>query len=144
MNSAMPSFQSEPKRGRLLIADDDLAVRSVLSMTLNNAFAVVGAAADSEQAIELARKTRPDAALVDVQMPKGGGIRAVEGIVEASPATAIVMLSVDESDATVRKLLTAGAVAYCRKGTSASELVRSLVEAIQVRARERGDAPACG
>jgi two-component system nitrate/nitrite response regulator NarL len=124
------------RRLTLLIADDDVATRTVLAMSLSFAFDVVGQAGDADAAVELARETRPDAALVDVNMPEGGARRAVPGIVAASPATAIVALSVDESDSLVRELLIAGAVAYMRKGTDPRELAEALRRAITVRAGE--------
>jgi DNA-binding NarL/FixJ family response regulator len=127
----------EPGRWRLIIADDDPAVRSFLSMSLREGFDVLGVAGDAEEAIELARGARPDVALIDVQMPGGGGLHAVRSLLEVSPDTAVVMLSVDESDATVRQLLAAGAITYCRKGTSTTVLAQSLLESIKARERER-------
>ncbi len=124
---------------RLLIADDDPVVRSMLSMSLGEEFEIVGAAADSEQAVEMAASTLPDAALIDVDMPKGGGPHAVRGIAHVSPATAIVVLSADESDRMVVDLLQAGAVCYRRKGLSAHALARTLTESIQAHAGQRSD-----
>jgi DNA-binding NarL/FixJ family response regulator len=122
---------------RLMIADDDPVVQSMLGMSLAQGFDVVGVASDSEEAIELARTSQPDAALVDVEMPKGGGLRAVHGILEVAPNTAIVVLSVDESDASVRELIQAGAIAYRRKGVAPRALAESLTESIKARAVER-------
>lgn len=129
------SASAAPRRWRLLIADDDPTVRTFLSGSLRG-FDVISAA-DSEEAIELARSTSPDAALLDVQMPKGGGLRAVQGIVEASPDTAIIMLSVDESESSVRTLLAAGAISYCRKGTTPPELARLIAESIEAHTAAR-------
>jgi DNA-binding NarL/FixJ family response regulator len=122
---------------RLIIADDDPVVRSMLSMALSNIFNIVGVAADGESAIELARLSQPDAAVVDVQMPGGGGMRAVRGIVAASPGTAIVMLSGDESDTDVRELIQAGAVAYRRKGLAPPALGSCLLDSIKSHAEWR-------
>jgi DNA-binding NarL/FixJ family response regulator len=118
-------------RPRLIIADDDPVIRSMLSMSLNGGFEVVGVAADTEEAIELARINQPDAAIVDVDMPKGGGMGAVRGILEVAPCTAIVMLSGDETDRLVRELMQAGAVAYRRKGLTPHVLAESLNESIK-------------
>lgn len=123
-----------------MIADDDPVVRSMLGMSLGEAFEVVGVAADSEQAVELARTSQPDAAIVDVVMPKGGGLRAVRGILEVAPDTAIVVLSGDESDGSVRELMQAGAIAYRRKGVAPRLLAEALIESIDARASERRDA----
>ncbi|HEX3509474.1 MAG TPA: response regulator transcription factor [Solirubrobacteraceae bacterium] len=125
-------------RPRLLIADDDPVVQSMLGMRLGEQFEVVGVAVDGEQAVTLARESQPDVALVDVEMPSGGGLRAVQGITEVAPATAIVILSGDESDSVVRQLIQAGATAYRRKGARAEEIAASLTESIEAHGRARG------
>jgi DNA-binding NarL/FixJ family response regulator len=63
------------ERIRVLVADDEETVRDVLEALLASepAIDMIGAAADTETAIELACKTLPDVALVDVHMPGGGG-----------------------------------------------------------------------
>jgi DNA-binding NarL/FixJ family response regulator len=135
MNSVAPTGH----RPRLMIADDDPVVQSMLSVSLSGAFEVVGVAGDSDAAIELARVSQPDAAVVDVEMPKGGGLRAVRGIVEVAPETAIVVLSGDESDRTVRDLMQAGAITYRRKGVAPKVLAESLTDSIKAHADERLD-----
>ncbi len=130
MSSPAPS-----SRPRLMIADDDPVVRSLLSASLCNAFDVVGVASDGDEAVALARASQPDAAVIDVEMPGGGGLRAVEGIVDAAPGTAIVVLSGDESDKVVRELMQAGATAYRRKGISPELLAGSLTDSIEAHAR---------
>jgi DNA-binding NarL/FixJ family response regulator len=135
MTSVVPTGH----RPRLMIADDDPVVQSMLSVSLSSGFDVVGVAGDSDEAIELARVSQPDAAVVDVEMPKGGGLRAVRGIVEVAPDTAIVVLSGDESDRIVRELMQAGAVAYRRKGVPADALAESLTESIKAHADGRPD-----
>jgi DNA-binding NarL/FixJ family response regulator len=130
----------------LLIADDDPVVRSVLSMALERRFEIVAAVADAQEAVAEAAASKPDAAVIDVDMPGGGGSRAVRGIAEVSPATALVVLSGDESDGIVRDLLQAGAMTYRRKGIAPHELADTIVKSIsaqrqQLAARER-DAPA--
>lgn len=124
-------------RPRLMIADDDPLVGSLLGSLLNGEFELVGMASDSVAAVELARTSQPHAALVDVEMPEGGGLSAVRGILEVAPHTAIVMLSVDESDGIVRQLMQAGAMAYHRKGVAPQVLAASLTEAIRAHAAER-------
>jgi len=96
---------------------------------LRHAFEIVAEAADATEAIAFARELQPDAALLDLNMPGGGGRTAVPGIVAASPGTAIVVISGDEEDSIVRELLIAGAVAYVRKGTDPSDTVRRAIVA---------------
>jgi DNA-binding NarL/FixJ family response regulator len=122
-----------------MIADDDPVVQTMLDMSLGDEFDVVGLAADGEQAVELARASQPDAAIVDVEMPEGGGLRAVRGIHEVAPQTAIVVLSVDESDGVVRELMQAGATSYLRKGVGSEVLADTLMSSIEAHATERRD-----
>jgi DNA-binding NarL/FixJ family response regulator len=125
---------SPPAPPRILIADDDPDVRAVLAAQLALSFSIVGTAADTDEAIALAAEHRPDIALVDVEMPGGGGPRATREISAASPATAIVALSADETDRVVRDMLGAGAVAYIRKGVSVERLTALLHESARARA----------
>jgi DNA-binding NarL/FixJ family response regulator len=109
----------------LLIADDDPVARTMLSISLARRFEIVGVVEDAEQAVATAMLARPDGAIVDVQMPGGGGLAAVRGIVQASPHTA--------SDESVRALLTEGAVCYVRKGVDADELTAIVMRAIRAQ-----------
>ena len=117
------------RRSRVLLADDDHTVRALLAATLGREFDVVAQATDALQAIDLARRFRPDAALVDLNMPGGGGRTAVPGIVAASPETAIVVISSDDEDSIVRELMIGGAIAYVRKGADPSETLRRAIVA---------------
>jgi two-component system, NarL family, nitrate/nitrite response regulator NarL len=117
----------------LLIADDDPVARTMLSISLARRFEIVGVVEDAEQAVASATLVRPDVAIVDVQMPGGGGLAAVRGIAQASPHTAVVMLSSDESDESVRALLTEGAACYVRKGIDADELTAIVTRAIRAQ-----------
>jgi DNA-binding NarL/FixJ family response regulator len=126
---------------RALIADDDPDVRAVLETQLAGSFDIVGVAADTDEAIALAAETRPDIAIVDVQMPGGGGLRATREIRGAAPETTIVALSADESERIVLEMLTAGAVAYVRKGVPAGELVALLHEALRAQVKLPADRP---
>src|SRR4051794_41296419 len=63
---------------RVLLADDEPALRDALSTLLAQepSLALVGAAADADEAVSLAQREQPDVALVDVSMPAGGRPRA--------------------------------------------------------------------
>jgi DNA-binding NarL/FixJ family response regulator len=135
----MVSDASSNSRPRLIIADDDPVVQSILGMSLGTEFEVVGVASDSDEAIRLARDSQPDVAIVDVDMPKGGGPRAVRGIIDVAPETAIVVLSSDESDASVRELMRAGAMTYQRKGVERDRLVQALNDSIMACANGRAE-----
>ncbi|MEX2275848.1 MAG: EAL domain-containing protein [Actinomycetota bacterium] len=118
---------------RVLIADDEGEVRSALADLIDaeRALDLVGAAADADEAIELAIAQHPDVALVDVKMPGGGGARAAREIVRASPRTRVLALSAYEDRTTVLEMLRAGAVGYLVKGTAPEEIVASIGRAVR-------------
>lgn len=95
------------ERIRVLVADDEESVRDVLQVLLDSEpeIDLVGMAPDTETAIELAAKRRPDVALVDVQMPGGGGPRAAREIVRRSPPTKVIALSTDEILWTIHQIV---------------------------------------
>ncbi len=75
------------------------------------------------------------AAIVDVEMPSGGGLRATREIAACSPGTAVLVLSSDESDAGVVAMLQAGAVSYFRKGLTAASCRSAVEESIDAHGR---------
>jgi DNA-binding NarL/FixJ family response regulator len=130
---ATTSGRKTDPRPSLLIADDDPVLRAVLSNQLQLDFRIVAVASNAIEAIELAQKHRPDAALIDVQMPYGGARQAVPQIATASPETCVVILSVDESRDSVVELLGAGAIAYLRKGRSGEQISKALTDAVKLK-----------
>jgi DNA-binding NarL/FixJ family response regulator len=126
-----PDREARSRRGpRLLIADDDDLIQAKLRAQLEAEFDIVGGAFDGDEAIELADLHQPDAAIIDVKMPFGGGLHATRGIRERSPHTAILALSADEDAAIVLGMLQAGAMGYVNKSTNGHELTRLLRSAI--------------
>jgi signal transduction histidine kinase len=120
-------------RIRVLIADDEVAVREALADLIGSdtSMELAGAACDADEAIDVAREARPHVALVDVKMPAGGGVRAARGIREESPETQIVALSAYEDRRTVMEMLRAGVVGYIVKGSSAEEILYTIRRAMQ-------------
>jgi signal transduction histidine kinase len=118
----------DPDDIRVLIAEDEPTVREALGELIDGevALRLVGAAADAEEAIQLAREHRPDVALLDVKMPAGGGPRAAREIRATCPDTRVVALSAYEDRATVLEMLRAGASGYLVKGTPAVEVVEAI------------------
>jgi DNA-binding NarL/FixJ family response regulator len=123
-------------RPSLLIADDDAVVRATLGAQLNRAFRIIATAENATEAVALAAEHRPDAALIDVDMPAGGARAAVPQIAEHSPDTCMVILSADESRPVVLELLGAGAIAYVRKGVTAAQITKTLTDALQAKAQQ--------
>jgi len=134
----LPEAEGQPSNGRLrvMIAEDDQTLRSALASFLQGeeSLEFVAAATETEEAVQLARRHRPDVALIDVRMPGGGGPVAARGIKLASPQTRIVALSAYDDRASVLEMLRAGASGFLVKGTPA----QGILDAIFAAARGHG------
>ena len=110
---------------RVLVADDHPIYRDGLARTLADAgdIEVVGTAGDGEEAVMRVLALRPDLVLLDISMPKGGGMGALERIsaMEAPPRVAMITASEDEGD--LMQALKGGAIGYVLKGIGADDLV---------------------
>jgi DNA-binding NarL/FixJ family response regulator len=133
---AKESDGSDDARPSLLIVDDEPVTRSALQSQLKSDFRVIALAADATEAIALAEQHRPDAALIDVNMPEGGARHAVPAIATRSPETCMVVLSADELREVVLELLDAGALVYVRKGVTGTELSKTLTDALGRKAAQ--------
>jgi DNA-binding NarL/FixJ family response regulator len=103
-------------RTRVLIVDDDARFRALARALLESSgYAVVGEAADGEQAVAAAARVRPDAALVDVQLPDTDGFTLARRLVDANHDLRIVLTSMDPTLATPPALAGSGALAFVPK-----------------------------
>ena len=126
--SAPPAAGEGPRRLRVLIADDEPAIREALADLFGSedSLELVAVATDTDEAIELAARTMPDVALLDVKMPGGGGPRAAREIRLITPHTRVVALSAHEDRSSVLEMLRAGVVGYVVKGASAEEILETV------------------
>jgi DNA-binding NarL/FixJ family response regulator len=113
---------------RIVLADDHPVVRGGLRALLDtlDGFEVVGEAADGEAAVREAQLTKPDVVLMDVRMPGVDGVEAARRIRDAVPATAVLMLTMYDDDATVFTAMQAGARGYLLKGAEQGEIVAAI------------------
>jgi len=113
---------------RVGIADDQALVRDGLRVQLGYAdgLEVVGAAADGEQALALARRERPDVLLMDIRMPVLDGIEATRRIVRARPVTRVVILTTFGLDGYVYDALRVGASGFMLKDAPPEEIVAAI------------------
>jgi DNA-binding NarL/FixJ family response regulator len=121
----------------VLIADDQALVRAGFRMILEaeEDMEVVGEAADGREAVEEARRLRPDVVLMDVRMPDVDGIEATRRLVgEDGGETKIVMLTTFDMDEYVYDALRAGASGFLLKDVPPEQLVAG------IRALASGDA----
>jgi EAL domain-containing protein (putative c-di-GMP-specific phosphodiesterase class I)/CheY-like chemotaxis protein len=115
-------------RIRVLVADDDPELREALIHLVQEqpALDLVGAAADAQQAIALATQHRPEVALVDVQMPGGGGARVAREARFRAPETKVIALSAYDDRDGVMGMLGAGVTGYISKHAAPQEIVTAI------------------
>ena len=112
----------------VLVADDHDIVREGTRRVLENEedIAVVGEARDGEEAVEQAKRLKPDVVVMDIAMPKLNGIEATKQIKALVPATAILILTIYDNDQYIFSLLEAGAAGYLLKSIHSSALVEAI------------------
>ncbi|MBI3976995.1 MAG: response regulator transcription factor [Chloroflexi bacterium] len=113
---------------RVLLAEDHDIVREGTRQLLERAgdLSIVGEAGDGEEAVRLAERLRPDVVVMDVRMPKMGGLEATRRIKGRHPTTKVLILSAYENDEYVLPLLEAGADGYLLKTTTGAELAQAI------------------
>jgi DNA-binding NarL/FixJ family response regulator len=124
-----------PHRIRLLVVDDQPVVRRGLSLMLSMEpdMEVVGEGSDGLEAVERAQRLRPDVVLMDLHMPRKGGVGATREICALLPHTRVLVLTTMEAEQAVFDAVRAGATAYLLKDASEREVVDT------VRAVHRGE-----
>jgi DNA-binding NarL/FixJ family response regulator len=114
---------------RVLIAEDQTLIREGLATLLaqqNDDFEILPSAADGEQAIEFARRYRPDVILMDLQMPRVDGIAATHRVLREFPAINIVILTTFETNDLIFEAVSAGAKAYLLKDARIDEIAATI------------------
>jgi DNA-binding NarL/FixJ family response regulator len=107
---------------RILIADDHALFRDGLRSLLQaQGHEVIGEARNGNQAIELAKKLRPDLVLMDVSMPELDGVAATKALTEQQPDIKVIMLTASEHSEMLFDAIKAGAQGYLLKNLEADE-----------------------
>jgi two-component system NarL family response regulator len=119
---------SEANPIRVLVVDDHALFRRGLEMVLaqESDIEVVGEAADGSEAVTMAVDMAPDIVLMDVRMPRRGGIDATSAIKEAVPSAKIVMLTISDEEADLYDAIKAGAMGYLLKEISIDEVASAI------------------
>jgi NarL family two-component system response regulator LiaR len=123
-------LRQQTKSIRVLIVDDHAIVREGQRALIDTepGMEVVGEAADGDQAVELARDLRPDVILLDLAMPRKGGIEAIGEIKEEDPQARILVLTSFAEDDKVYAAIKAGALGYLMKDASPQEILAAIGE----------------
>jgi len=126
--SEAESAEAPSETIRIVLADDHIVVRSGLRLLLDAEadFEVVAEAGDVESARRYVRGHHPAVLVLDLNMPGGSSLDAIPAIREESPATEIVVLTMQEEPAFARRALGAGALAYVLKEAADDELVQAV------------------
>ncbi len=113
---------------RVLLADDHAMLREGLAMLVDSQpdMTVVAQASNGPEAVAGARAQRPHIAVMDVSMPDGGGIEATAEIVRHCPAVRVLALSRHADQASLRRMLAAGAAGYVVKRAAAQDLIGAM------------------
>ncbi len=113
---------------RILVVDDHHVVRQGLIALLKTVpdVTVVAEGADGEQAVELYREHRPDVTIMDLRMPKKGGVEAIAEIRRRDPGARVIVLTTFDGDEDIYRALQAGAKGYLLKDMFGEELIDAI------------------
>jgi len=116
------------ERIKVLIADDHRIVREGLMAILKTKenIEVVGEAQDGQEAIQKVRTLEPDVILMDVSMPRMGGVEATRQIKREFPHIGIIALTMYDEQQYIFDLVRAGATGYLLKDTESSQIVEAI------------------
>jgi two-component system NarL family response regulator len=122
VSSAAPGAGAEPIR--VVISDDHQLFRRGLKMVLEaeEDIEVVAEAADGQEAVSRVEELAPDVVLMDVRMPRMGGIEATRAIRQLFPTTRIIVLTVSDEQDDLYGAVKAGANGYLLKEVSIEEV----------------------
>ena len=121
-------MNTENRKIRILVAEDETIIRlDLVEMLTESGYEVVAQAENGAVAIELAKKFKPDLAILDVKMPEMDGITAAEQIITLAP---VLMLTAFSQRELVERARDAGVMAYVVKPFSISDLVPAIEIAI--------------
>jgi DNA-binding NarL/FixJ family response regulator len=124
---------SVPYPARLLLADDHAMVRRGLQLVLDAEpdLRVVAQAGDGVEAIEVARRTELDLAVVDVSMPRMTGLQVTAELTGTHPELRVLVLSVHDNEQYLFEALKAGASGYVLKSAADRDLVEACRAALR-------------
>jgi DNA-binding response OmpR family regulator len=129
---------------RIVIADDDPVIISLVSVRLEIAGYEMLTAANGNEALALIRKSKPLAAILDIDMPGKSGIEVLDAI-KADPATdtlPVMMLTGERDSATVMQAMGSGAGDYMVKPFQPDRLLDRIDRMVRSSTKQRAQAPA--
>jgi DNA-binding NarL/FixJ family response regulator len=116
---------------RLLLAEPQALVLEAFACLLEPEFDVVGRATDGVRLVEQALRLRPELVLMDVSLPRDGGLLAAARLRRELPGTRVVVLGIGDDPRVAADAFRAGANGYVLRSASPGELNRSLRAALR-------------
>ncbi len=115
---------------RAVVVDDHAVVRTGIKLLLEREddIEIVGEAGNARDAVFRARALKPDVILLDVVMPGTSGIEVLPQLLEESPETKVLVLSMQDDPSYVREAFAAGAAGYVLKEAADEEVVAAVRE----------------
>jgi DNA-binding NarL/FixJ family response regulator len=115
-------------RIRVMVVEDHAVVRQGIIALLSSVpdIEIVGSAIDGIEAVEIFSGLNPDVTLMDLQLPKMGGVEAITAIRAAHPTARFIVLTTFDGDEDIYRAMQAGAKAYLLKGMDLEELLTAI------------------
>ena len=116
------------RRLKILVADDHEVMRTGVRALVEQEpeWQVCGLATNGRQAVDAARKLKPDVVILDMTMPELDGLEALREIKRALPNTEVVIFSAHYSEEVIAQLFEAGAKSYIQKSDAGRYLVAAI------------------
>ncbi len=113
---------------RIIVIDDHQLFREGVKRILEfeESFEVIAEGDDGKEAFKLIKDHRPDAVLMDINMPNMNGIEATKNLISHYPETKVIILSIHDDQAFVTQALKTGATGYLLKEMDSDELIEAI------------------
>jgi len=111
---------------RVLLVDDNPAIRAAAARLLASRFDVIGAVSDGQSAVEAFAKLAPDIVVMDISMPILNGIEAARILRKTHPAAKVIFFTVDGSADLQHVAMETGALGYVLKKRMGADLVEAI------------------
>ena len=113
---------------RIVVADDHALLRAGLTALISaqSDMEIVGEASSADEAVQAVLQSVPDVLTLDLTMPGGSSVKAIEKVRQQSPSTKVLVLTMHDDPAYLRATLAAGADGYLVKTATDSEMLNAL------------------
>jgi pilus assembly protein CpaE len=124
---------------KVVIVDDTEETRSNVKTLLSfeKRIEIIGEAENGEEAVFIAKESRPDVVLMDINMPVMDGIKATEEIMMNVPETAVIIMSVQGETEYLRKAMSAGARDFLNKPFSSDDLINTILKVYDIESQRK-------